>query len=90
MPEIFCEDANYLHLIFDMQGPVQVTFLSLFGFARDCCSLTLRKLKVGLRETFFVVKVMHASCITLIMHFVSLARCLGFTSLVCCLALIQM
>ena len=36
----------------------RMTYLSLSGLARECCSFILRKLKDDFTETFFVVKVM--------------------------------
>ena len=50
--------AFSLLLLQDVLILSQMTYLSLSGLARDCCSFILRKLEVGSRETFSVVKVM--------------------------------
>ena len=47
-----------LNLLQDVLILSRMTYLSLSGLARDCCTFTLRKLKVHFTETFFVVKVM--------------------------------
>lgn len=59
--EIFCKNVDYLHFkIFVMPRCID---LSLSGFARECCSFTLRKLKGWFREKFCIVKVMLLACI---------------------------
>ena len=55
----FCDTRpDCIILLQDVLILSQMTYLSLSGFARDCCSFTLRKLKVGFRETFCVVNVL--------------------------------